>query len=157
MMTAERWLTGDEARDLILAGEAPAGLRVRGRLDLANAGAVELPPGLRCYHLDLRGSGVRALPAGLAVEYKLDLQDCRDLEELPEGLTVGSLVLRGCWGGSGSSGSGGRRARPWSIGTATPAASGSCSAWRWRATKTSCASPSSAPPRAAATCCACRP
>jgi hypothetical protein len=96
MLTAERCVTADEARELILAGEAPAGLRVRGRLDLSNAGAVELPPGLRCYHLDLRGSGVRSLPAGLAVEYKIDLENCRHLEELPEGLTVGSLVLRGC-------------------------------------------------------------
>jgi hypothetical protein len=32
----------------------------------------------------------------LEVEYKLDLQDCRRLEELPTGLKVGSLVLRGC-------------------------------------------------------------
>jgi len=94
--TAERCVTGKEARELILAGAAPDGLRVRGRLDLTNTKEVELPRGLRCYHLALRGSGVRALPAGLAVEYKLDLQDCRNLEELPEGLTVGSLVLRGC-------------------------------------------------------------
>jgi hypothetical protein len=96
MMTAERCVTGKEARELILAGAAPEGLHVRGRLDLTGTGEVELPRGLRCYHLDLRGSGVRALPAGLEVEYKLDLQDCRNLEELPEGLTVGSLVLRGC-------------------------------------------------------------
>jgi hypothetical protein len=96
MLTAERSVTGDEGRKLILAGKAPEGLHVRGRLDLRNAGAVDLPRGLRCYHLDLRGSGVRALPAGLEVDYKLDLQDCRGLEELPEGLKVGSLVLRGC-------------------------------------------------------------
>jgi hypothetical protein len=96
MMTAERCVSGDEARKLILAGEAPEGLRVRGRLDLTNTAAVNLPPGLRCYHLDLRGSRVRTLPEGLEVEYKLDLQDCRELVELPEGLKVGSLVLRGC-------------------------------------------------------------
>jgi hypothetical protein len=96
MITAGRCVTGDEARKLILAGEAPEGLRVRGRLDLTNTGAIDLPRGLRCYHLELRGSGVRAFPEGLEVEYKLDLQDCRSLEELPEGLKVGSLVLRGC-------------------------------------------------------------
>jgi len=65
-------------------------------LDLTNTGTIDLPCGLRCYHLELRGSGIRALPEGLEVEYKLDLQDCRGLEELPEGLKVGSLALRGC-------------------------------------------------------------
>jgi hypothetical protein len=96
MMLAERCVTGDEARKLILAGKAPEGLHVRGRLDLTDTGAIELPRGLRCYHLELRGSGIRALPEGLEVEYKLDLQDCRSLEVLPAGLKVGSLVLRGC-------------------------------------------------------------
>jgi hypothetical protein len=96
MITAERCVTGGEARELILAGEAPEGLHVRGRLDLTNTGEIELPRGLRCYHLELRGSGIRALPEGLEVGYKLDLQDCRNLEELPEGLKVSSLVLRGC-------------------------------------------------------------
>jgi hypothetical protein len=96
MMTAERCVTGGEARELILAGEAPEGLYVPGRLDLTKTGAIDLPRGLRCYHLELRGSGIRALPESLEVEYKLDLQDCRSLEELPEGLKVGSLVLRGC-------------------------------------------------------------
>jgi hypothetical protein len=96
MTLTERCVTGAEARELILAGEAPEGLQVHGRLDLADTGAIDLPRGLRCYHLELRGSGIRALPEGLEVEYKLDLQDCRDLEELPAGLKVGSLVLRGC-------------------------------------------------------------
>ncbi len=96
MITAEPCMTSQEARELILAGEAPEGLHVRGRLDLTNTTEIELPRGLRCYHLVLRGSGIRALPEDLDVEYKLDLQDCRNLEELPEGLTVGSLVLRGC-------------------------------------------------------------
>ncbi|HEY7310230.1 MAG TPA: hypothetical protein VH643_12780 [Gemmataceae bacterium] len=96
MITAERGVPSREARALILAGEAPEGLQVRGRLDLTNTGVLDLPRGLRCYHLELRGSGIRALPEGLEVEYKLDLQDCRSLEELPRGLKVGSLVLRGC-------------------------------------------------------------
>jgi hypothetical protein len=89
-------MSGAEAQRLILAGEAPEGLHVRGRLDLTNTGPIELPPGLRCYHLELRGSAVRELPEGLEVEYKLDLQDCHSLERLPENLKVGSLVLRGC-------------------------------------------------------------
>lgn len=96
MITSERCVSSAEARELILAGEAPDGLQVRGRLDLTNTRAIELPRGLCCHHLELRGSGIRALPAGLRVDYKLDLQDCRSLEELPKGLKVGSLVLRGC-------------------------------------------------------------
>lgn len=96
MIAAKPCVSSAEARELILAGEAPKGLQVRGRLDLTNTEAIDLPRGLRCYHLDLRGSGIRTLPAGLRVEYKLDLQDCRRLEELPKGLKVGSLVLRGC-------------------------------------------------------------
>jgi len=39
--------------------------------------------------VDLRGSGVVALPAGTAVGGTLDLRQCRDLQELPEGLVVG--------------------------------------------------------------------
>jgi hypothetical protein len=96
MITAGQCVTGQEARTVILAGGAPEGLKVRGRLDLTGKGAIELPRGLRCYHLDLAGSGIRALPEDLEVEYKLDLTACRNLEELPEGLKVGSLVLRGC-------------------------------------------------------------
>ncbi len=96
MITARQCMRSGEARELILAGEAPEGLHVCGRLDLTNTGAIDLPRGLRCYHLELRGSGIRALPEGLQVEYKLDLQDCRSLEALPKGLKVGSLVLRGC-------------------------------------------------------------
>jgi hypothetical protein len=96
MILTERCVTGAEARELILNGEAPDGLRVRGRLELSNTETVELPRRLCCYHLVLRGSGIRTLPDGLQVEYKLDLQDCRNLEDLPEGLKVGSLVLRGC-------------------------------------------------------------
>jgi hypothetical protein len=89
-------LSAEEAREQILAGTAPANLRVQGKLDLSETGVSALPAGLRCYHLDLRGTPIRSLPEGLRVEYKLDLQDCRELEALPAGLKVGSLVLRGC-------------------------------------------------------------
>ena len=37
-ISTERCVTGGEARKLILAGEAPEGLQVRGRLDLTNTG-----------------------------------------------------------------------------------------------------------------------
>ncbi len=77
---------------MILAGERRTGVQVRGRLDLTNTKGITLPSGLRCYHLELRGSDIRTLPEGLEVEYKLNLQDCRNLEELPQGLKVGSLA-----------------------------------------------------------------
>jgi hypothetical protein len=55
-----------------------------------------VPASLRCYDLDLRASGVREIPAGIVVDNRLDLSDCRRLERLPAGLRVGSLVLRNC-------------------------------------------------------------
>lgn len=96
MIALSTSLSPAAAREQILAGAAPPNLRVRGRLDLSGTAVRELPPGLRCYHLDLRNTLVRSLPAGLQVEYKLDLQGCTELTELPAGLKVGSLVLRGC-------------------------------------------------------------
>lgn len=74
----------------------PEGLRVR-HLDLAECAALAgLPSGLACYEINLSGTGVRTLPADLRVDYRLDLSDCVDLVELPAGLKVGTLVLRGC-------------------------------------------------------------
>jgi hypothetical protein len=84
------------ARDLILAGQAPAGMRVVGWLDLSNQSLDTLPPGLHCYALDLRHSTIRTLPADLRVEYRLDLAGCTYLETLPVGLTVGMLIVKGC-------------------------------------------------------------
>ncbi len=106
-----------QARALILAGRAPAGMRVAGVLDLAgidtpftlpegmvvrrlvlrgSTGLPELPRGLRCYELDARQTMLRRLPDDIAVEYRLDLEGCAALDELPVGLKVGSLVLRDC-------------------------------------------------------------
>src|SRR5262245_41876893 len=106
MPVLSEWVTAAEAREMILAGEAPADLRVQGRLDLSNQTRLtqlpsglrvstldlsgcnhltELPEGLSCYHLDLRGSGIRSLPPDLRVEFKIDLQDCKQLTHLPAG------------------------------------------------------------------------
>jgi hypothetical protein len=74
----------------------PPGLRVR-RLDLSGTWNPEhLLPGLSCYELDLKNTAVTTLPTDLSVEYRIDLEGCTGLRSLPEGLTVGSLVLRGC-------------------------------------------------------------
>ncbi|MEO6889915.1 MAG: DUF6745 domain-containing protein [Ktedonobacteraceae bacterium] len=110
-------LSVPEARELLLRGEAPAGLTVRGHLDFSREidlvtlpdhltvthltldGCVSLkalPPGLHCYELSLRDTQLTTLPADLQVEYRLDLSNCDRLEELPQGLTVGSLVLGDC-------------------------------------------------------------
>jgi hypothetical protein len=106
-----------QARELILAGRAPAGMRVAGPLDLSgvhqpfvlpeglivrrltlrgSTGLAELPRGLRCYELDARQTLLRSLPNDIQVEYRLDLEGCAALELLPAGLKVGSLVLRDC-------------------------------------------------------------
>jgi hypothetical protein len=105
------------ARELILAGRAPAGMRVAGSLDLSgiaepfalpeglvarrltvrgSSGLAELPRGLNCYELDARQTLLRRLPDDIQVEYRLDLEGCAALERLPVGLKVGSLVLRDC-------------------------------------------------------------
>jgi len=114
-----RHLTLDprQAREAILAGRAPAGLHVDGTLDLAQLSQpvalpeglvvrrlllrgsrelVELPAGLHCYELDASDTMLRELPAGSAIEYRLNLTGCIALERLPDGLTVGSLILQGC-------------------------------------------------------------
>jgi hypothetical protein len=103
-----------------MAGKAPAGLHVQGRLDLSDAyGYVDeidlpaeltvtsldvsgltslefLPPNLTCYELDASGAGLSSLPASLRVEFRLNLSHCLRLETLPQGLKVGSLNLQGC-------------------------------------------------------------
>lgn len=74
----------------------PADLRVR-QLDILDCPALAtLPAGLACYELHAPGSAFVELPAGLRVEYRLDLRDSTRLTTLPRNLTVGSLVLRGC-------------------------------------------------------------
>ena len=49
--------------------------------------------------LDLRDTGITALPDGLTVGGSLDLEGCTGITALPDGLTVGgSLDLEGCTG-----------------------------------------------------------
>lgn len=77
-------------------GALPEGLRVR-HLEVRNCPRVTtLPEGLRCYEIEARESSLVELPDGLRVDFRLDLRDSRRLAHLPAGLTVGSLVLRGC-------------------------------------------------------------
>jgi hypothetical protein len=56
----------------------------------------ELPADLACFELAARRSGLRHIPAGVAIEYKLALAQCRNLVSLPENLRTGSLELSGC-------------------------------------------------------------
>lgn len=67
-----------------------------GRLDLTHTELTSLPPDLRCYELDARGSKLRSLPKRLEVESRLILDACAELRELPEGLTAGAMSLREC-------------------------------------------------------------
>ena len=128
-----------QAKIMILAGEAPAGLTVNGSLDLSLAqdlqslpdgltvdsldlsgctsltalpqnlnirralildyctALTELPMGISCYELSAAGTPLQTLPPDLTVDFKIDLTDCGQLERLPDGLQVGSLVLRNCY------------------------------------------------------------
>lgn len=112
-------LQAAEAYSLLAAGKAPAGLQVAGVLDyseksghkpppslpenlsvdvldLSDSGVTELPAGLTCYELNLARTAIRSLPMDLQIASRLDLTGCDRLEELPEGLTTGTLILRGC-------------------------------------------------------------
>jgi hypothetical protein len=85
-----------EAAKLILAGNAPAGLRVAGHLKLANQPSLtSLPPGLEVTSLDLSNCpALQTLPAGLRVQ-RLNLSECKALSILPAGLRCHELLLRG--------------------------------------------------------------
>lgn len=56
----------------------------------------EVPAGISCRELDLSGTSIEALPGDLAVEFRINLTDCKRLESLPQGLKTGTLILRGC-------------------------------------------------------------
>jgi hypothetical protein len=76
--------------------ELPARLRVTTLIADGCAKLTGLPGDLRAYEVRARGSGVCAVSAGLTVDYKLVLADCRSLTSLPANLRVGVLDLRGC-------------------------------------------------------------
>lgn len=76
----------------------PQNLTVRRALILDYCTALtELPIGLHCYELSAVGTPLKTLPADISVDFKVDLTDCGQLERLPDGLKVGSLVLRNCY------------------------------------------------------------
>lgn len=108
-----------EAYKRLAAGKLPPGSRVVGELDysedsgrklpkrfppglcvdvLSVAGRPihELPEGLQAYELIAGSTPLRSLPDSLRVKTRLHLGGCEQLQSLPEGLTVGSLVLSGC-------------------------------------------------------------
>lgn len=51
---------------------------------------------LKCYELNANGAGIETLPDDVAVEYRIDLSDCKKLKSLPENLKVTTLNLAGC-------------------------------------------------------------
>lgn len=82
----------NRAKPVVLSeGLSLKDLRLRGCMWLT-----ELPSGLSCYELDLRDTPIRQLPSDLRVVFRLDLEGCTQLEELPSQFKVGTLVLRGC-------------------------------------------------------------
>jgi hypothetical protein len=109
-------LSVEQAKKLILAGTAPKGLHISGHLDLSGKTITSLPDNLRvtrltlnrcealqtlpaglsCYELEMQSTDIASLPADLHIEYKLDLTNSSALKTLPEGLKVGTLILRNC-------------------------------------------------------------
>jgi hypothetical protein len=87
-----------EARDMILAGTAPANMVVDGDLNLHNRKELnELPNGLRVEsNLYLEGcTALTELPDDLIVEGNLYVMNCTALTELPDGLKVGGWLSLG--------------------------------------------------------------
>jgi len=76
--------------------ELPADLSVRHLEIIDCPNLTTLPAGLTCYELLAPNSAFTELPDGLTIEFRLDLRDSKSLTRLPRGLTVGTLVLRGC-------------------------------------------------------------
>jgi hypothetical protein len=65
-------------------------------LDLSGRKAHGLPSQLSCYELNLSRSEITFLPETVQATSRIDLSGCERLERLPEGLSVGTLILRGC-------------------------------------------------------------
>ncbi|QDT40546.1 Leucine Rich Repeat protein [Gimesia alba] len=58
----------------------------------------QLSAGMKCYELEIPGSEVTHLPDDIQVEYRINLDGCRKLKTLPDGLKTGTLILAGCTG-----------------------------------------------------------
>lgn len=114
-------LTAEQAYPLLLRGAVPPAAHIGGlldysersertlpasfpdqltvdALDLTGRDIRELPRGLCCYELNLTRTPLTSLPADLQVSARLDLTGCEQLERLPVGFTVGTLILRNCTG-----------------------------------------------------------
>jgi hypothetical protein len=89
-------LSPEEASKAIRSGRVRDSIEVPGRLDLTNFADEQLPAGLHCYELDASGSQLTSLPEDIRIDGRLVLDNCSNLSELPDGLTVGSLSLRNC-------------------------------------------------------------
>jgi hypothetical protein len=74
----------------------PDDLRVR-HLEIRDCPRLTtLPAGLQCYQIEAPDSALVSLPAGLRLDFRIDVRDSRQLRRLPPGLPAGALVLRGC-------------------------------------------------------------
>ncbi|WP_339749022.1 DUF6745 domain-containing protein [uncultured Rubinisphaera sp.] len=88
-------MTSWEACDRILAGETKA-IHVDGSIDLSGADLKKITCSISCNDLNLSGTAISTLPSDVKVRSRLNLDNCKQLERLPSGLTCGSLSLRGC-------------------------------------------------------------
>ena len=86
----------NEAHRLILSDAAPAGMQVKGHLNLQHLTELaSLPVGLRADSIDISGcSRLTELPAGL-VARRIDASGCASLRQLPAGLHCYALNLSG--------------------------------------------------------------
>lgn len=121
-ITAGQAISAEQAKQLIVSGQAPAGLIVQGTLNLSNLPKLSaLPDHLTVDGLDVsQCHNLHSLPAGLWVKGRLsvagcknlhtlpadlagqelntlDVSNCPNLHSLPEGLRIsGRLILSGC-------------------------------------------------------------
>jgi hypothetical protein len=109
-------MSAAEARAAILSGNVTGPLHFRGKLDLSGElGLRALPDQLSGDTLDISDSGLESLPEHLSlgeliarnlpitrvpqslrVQFRLTLDGCARLQELPENLGVGALNLQDC-------------------------------------------------------------
>lgn len=115
-MTPTATVSAAEARNLILQGQVSGPLKFRGKIDLSGEKKLTaLPAGLQGDTLDIsdtpltqlpeelqvgellaRNLSIERVPDSLRVAFRLTLDGCAHLTQLPENLTVGSLSLQDC-------------------------------------------------------------
>jgi hypothetical protein len=101
-LTRSTRLPGDLTVNALELENAPGLERLPDRLNVRRLSIIgnwnpgRLLEGLSCYELSLKGTSIDSIPSMLRVEYRLDLESCTALEQLPANLKVGSLVLRNC-------------------------------------------------------------